>query len=101
VATLPEVEVEYMSRFFFHIEHVKVVKDEEGSEHQDVGAAKLHAVKKFAEILSETPQVFWDSDIFRMTVAKADGLVLFTLEMVGSLAPAIAGLGNAVARPRG
>jgi hypothetical protein len=94
------VEVAYMSRFFFHVEHVKVVKDEAGSDHQNVDAAKLHAVKKFAEILAETPQVFWDSDIFRMTVAKADGLVLFTLEMVGSLAPAVAGSGNAVTQPR-
>jgi hypothetical protein len=90
-----------MTRFFFHFEHVKVVKDQAGSEHPDLVAAKLHAVKKFAEILADRPQVFWDSDIFRMTVAKADGLVLFTLEMVGSLAPAVAGLGNAVAQPRG
>jgi len=77
-----------MPRYFFHLEHVKIVKDELGSEHPNFGAAKLHAVKKVAEILGSEPQTFWDADAFRMTVSEADGLVLFALEIVATMAPA-------------
>jgi hypothetical protein len=79
-----------MPRYFFHIEHVKVVKDDIGAEHPNFSAAKRHAVKRVAEILDREPDIFWDSDIFRMTVAEADGLVLFTLDLVASMAPATA-----------
>ena len=87
-ATFSEPEAAHMPRFFFHIEHVKVVKDNIGSEHPDFAAAKLHAVRTIAQILDREPETFWGSDVFRMTVSEADGLVLFTLEMVASMAPA-------------
>jgi hypothetical protein len=68
-----------MPRYFFHLEHVRVVTDAEGSEHADLDAAKLQAVKKLAGALTEEPQVFWDSDVFRMKVSDPDGLVLFAI----------------------
>jgi hypothetical protein len=77
-----------MPRFFFHLEHVRVVKDQDGSEHPDLEAAKLHAVRTVADTLAHEPQAFWDADAFRMTVSEADGLVLFTIEMFASMAPA-------------
>ena len=77
-----------MPRYFFHLEHVRVVKDRHGSEHSDLEAAKLHAVKTVAGALAKEPEVFWDSDVFRMTVSERDGLVLFAIEMFATMAPA-------------
>jgi hypothetical protein len=77
-----------MPRYFFHLEHVRVVKDGEGSEHADLEAAKFHAVKTLAGALTSEPEVFWDSDVFRMTVSERDGLVLFAIEMFATMAPA-------------
>ena len=77
-----------MPRYFFHLEHVRLVKDPEGSEHADLDAAKLHAVKTLARALTDEPGVFWDADVFRMNVSDSDGLVLFAIEMFATMAPA-------------
>jgi hypothetical protein len=47
-----------MPRYFFHLEHVRVVQDPEGSEHADLEAAKVHAVKTLAGALADEPQTF-------------------------------------------
>jgi len=77
-----------MPRYHFHLEHVRVVKDSEGSDHADLAAAQIHAVKLIANSLDQAPQEFWDADVFRMTVAKPDGLALFQIEMFATLSPA-------------
>jgi len=77
-----------MPRYFFHLEHVRLVRDSEGSEHADLDAAKIHAVKMMASALSDEPRTFWEADVFRMNVADPDGLVLFAIEMFETLAPA-------------
>ena len=77
-----------MSRYFFHLEHVRVVTDRKGSDHPDLDAAKLHAVKTLASASTEEPQVFWDSDVFRMNVSDANGLALFAIEVFATMAPA-------------
>ncbi len=77
-----------MPRYFFHLEHTVEVRDERGVELSDLDAAKCHAVKTIAEALCEEPKAFWAADQFRMTVTRADGLMLFTVEMVSALAPA-------------
>ena len=77
-----------MPRFFFHLEHVRVVRDTVGSEHANLDAAKLHAVARLADALARAPKVFWDSDVFRMTVSDEDGLGLFTIELFATMSPA-------------
>ena len=77
-----------MTRYFFHLEHVRLVKDQKGSDHPDLDAAKLHAVKMVADSLATEPGLFWDADVFRMTVSEADGLVLFAIEMFATVSPA-------------
>jgi hypothetical protein len=77
-----------VSRYFFHLEHVRVVADRVGSEHADLDAAKLHAVKSLASALADEPEAFWGADVFRMQVSNADGLLLFAIEMFATLAPA-------------
>lgn len=86
-----------MPRYFFHLEHAVEVRDERGVELSDLDAAKCHAVKTIAEALCEEPNAFWAADQFRMTVSRADGLVLFRVEMVSVLAPAT---GPAPLKPR-
>ena len=76
-------------RYFFHVEHTKVLKDNLGSEHRDLESAKRHAVNLVSDMLAREPQTFWDADQFRVTVAEAGGLVLFTVEVIASLSPAI------------
>jgi len=80
-----------MPRYFFHLEHIRLLPDKEGSKHADIDAAKVHAVKLVADALAGEPEAFWNADIFRMTVAKGDGLALFTLEMFATMAPAAGG----------
>jgi hypothetical protein len=78
-----------MSRYFFHLEHAVEVRDERGVELVDLGAAKRRAVKTLAGILYDEPKAFWAADQFRMTATGADGLVLFTVEMIAALSPAL------------
>ena len=40
-------------------------------------------------LLCEAPNAFWDSPEFTMTVTDENGLVLFTLALVGTDAPVI------------
>jgi hypothetical protein len=77
-----------MPRYFFHLEHVRVVEDPAGSEHADLEAAKLHAVTTLAGALANEPRTFWDADVFRMKVCDPAGLVLFVIEMFATMAPA-------------
>jgi hypothetical protein len=70
-----------VQRYFFHLQSSHVVRDEEGSEHQDLDAAKCHAVQMIAQVLCERPKTFWEADTYRVTVTDERGLVLFTVEM--------------------
>jgi hypothetical protein len=54
-----------MPRYFFHLEHARVVKDGEGSEHADLEAAKLHAVRTLAGALVMSPRCFGTRTSFR------------------------------------
>jgi len=87
-----------MPRYMFHLEHIRVVKDSEGSEHADLGAAKLHAVRTVAEALASDPQALWDSDVFRMTVSNEDGMVLFRIDMLASMSPAVSQPGKNIGK---
>ena len=80
-----------MARYFFHLEHAVQVRDELGVELADLADAKCHAVKTIAKILCDEPRAFWAADQFRITAAEADGLVLFTVEMIATLSPATGG----------
>jgi hypothetical protein len=80
-----------VQRYFFHIQHSHLERDQVGSEHKDFATAKCHAVKMIAEVLCETPQSFWDSDTYRVTVTDGTALVLFTVEMISVMAAAAPG----------
>jgi hypothetical protein len=78
-----------MSRFFFHLTHSEDARDEAGVELEGVHQAKCHAVKMIADALCETPEKFWETETYRVTVTDARGLLLLSVEMVSTLAPAL------------
>ena len=81
-----------MSRHFFHLESNHTTRDENGVELDGLTAAKCHAVSMIAEVLCGEPQIFWDADLYRVTVTNSDGLVLFSVEMFSVMAPALTGV---------
>jgi hypothetical protein len=75
-----------MSRFFFHVEDGP---DDLGVELPSLAAAKCQAVRYAAEVLSDSAQTFWDKPSLKMWVADEQGLVLFSIDVVGNDAPII------------
>ena len=72
-----------MGRYFFHIDYGETSLDIEGSELADLGAA----VNLVSELLRDEGDRFWAKPDLTVTVADAEGLVLWRIETVGS-APA-------------
>jgi len=59
------------------------------AEAEDVAEAKCQAVRYAGELICDSADRFWDTADFRMDVTDPQGLVLFTLQFVGTEAPAI------------
>jgi hypothetical protein len=80
-----------MPRFYFHTNHgfVPDLQDNEGYTFPDAHTAKGEAVKYAAELLSDVGESFWDPRDFEMTVTDEKGLILFTIRMIGTEAPAL------------
>lgn len=80
-----------MPRFFFHTNHPaeRVVQDDEGLDFSSVHQAKCEAVKYAGQLLADTAEHFWDRGDFELTVTDDKGLILFTMRVVGTEAPAI------------
>ena len=80
-----------MSRFHFHLTNTKDWHDEEGTELATLHDARCYAVKMMAEVLCTSPERYWESDVYRVTVADDQGLTLFQVEIVSTDAAAIGG----------
>lgn len=78
-----------MPLYFFHLTTSHDTPDDRGSEHDNIDAAKCHAVKMIADVLCETPHKYWETEVYRVTVSNETRLVLFTVEMVSMDAPSI------------
>jgi len=78
-------------RFFFHTNHPTElsVQDDEGLEFRNVHEAKCAAVKYAGQLLADVAEHFWDTADFDLTATDANGLILFTMRVVGTEAPAI------------
>jgi hypothetical protein len=78
-------------RYFFHTNHPaeRVVQDDEGMVFADVQRAKGEAVAYAGRLLCDAAERFWDNSDFELTVTNAKGLILFTLRIVGTEAPAV------------
>jgi hypothetical protein len=78
-------------RYFFHTNHPaeRVVQDHEGLVFADVQRAKGEAVAYAGRLLCDAAERFWDNADFELTVTNGKGLILFTLRIVGTEAPAV------------
>jgi hypothetical protein len=80
-----------MPRFFFHTNNPleRVVQDDGGMDYPNIHLAKCEAVAYAGRLLCDTAEHFWDYGDFELTVTDDRGLILFTMRVVGTEAPAI------------
>jgi hypothetical protein len=80
-----------MARYFFHTNHPAEtdVQDDEGWDFPTIGRAKCEAVAYAGRLLCDAAEHFWDSGDFELTVTDERGLILFSMRVVGTEAPAI------------
>lgn len=80
-----------MERYFFHSNHPseRSVQDDEGLLYASIHEAKCQAVIYAGQLLADTAEHFWDMGDFELTVTDDKGLILFTMRVVGTEAPAI------------
>ena len=78
-----------MKRFYFHTDNGRSVFDDEGLDLPSFRSAKMEAARLFGELIRDQPEEFWATGELRLTVTDKDRLVLFTLELCGTEAPAV------------
>ena len=76
-----------MARFFFGLADGTHSPDLEGTELQDITAARLEAVRFASEVLRERPELPWFGHDFRVEVTDADKNLLFTVIILAIDAP--------------
>ena len=77
-----------MARYFFNIENADI-RDTDGYEFASMAEAKCEAVRYAASLICDSVSTFWDSGDLNLVVTNERGLVLFSLRMFGTEAPAI------------
>lgn len=75
-------------RYFFNLAGAIHDPDDEGCDFATMGEARLEAARHAAELLRDRPGDVWRGEELRVEVTDADGLVLFTLMVLGVDAPA-------------
>ena len=85
-----------MPRFFIHSNHPseRNVQDDEGIEFESIHDAKCQAVAYAGHLLADSAEQFWDTADFELLVTDENGLILFTMRVVGTEAPAVRSLGS-------
>lgn len=72
-----------MARYFFHLQTLTRTTDEEGSEFATPREARQEAIKTCGEMLRDSPEGFWGSRPWTVTVTDDVGLILWELAMDG------------------
>ena len=72
-----------MPRFFFNIDGDRF-SDTDGTDLDDLAAAKCKAVRMAGRINCDRAGTFWGTIGLRMTVTDDRGLILFALNFVGT-----------------
>ena len=80
-----------MPRYFFHTNHPaeRCLQDDEGLDFPSIHEAKCQAVVYAGQLLCDAKEHFWDRADFELTVTDATGLILFSMRILGTEAPAI------------
>lgn len=78
-----------MPRYFFHVEDGRSFPDLDGVELPDLDAARIEAVRLLGGMLRDEAETFWQGDDWRMSVADAGGMALFTIDFMATMAPVL------------
>jgi hypothetical protein len=78
-------------RFYFHTNHPaeRCVQDDVAMVYPSIERAKGEAVAYAGRLLCDAAEHFWDYADFELTVTDAKGLILLSLRISGTVAPAI------------
>jgi len=77
-----------MPRYFFNTANGHVERDTEGEELRNGDAAQGLAVRYLGDILRDNPPDIWGDGEFRVDVTDEAGLILYSLTVIGMIAPA-------------
>ncbi|MGZ2412868.1 uncharacterized protein DUF6894 [Sphingomonas sp. F9_3S_D5_B_2] len=78
-----------MPRYHFNVDDDQSHRNEEGVELPSLAEAKCQAVRYAGNLICDRSGDFWDRGEFAMTVTDENGLMLFSLQFIGTDAPAI------------
>lgn len=81
-----------MARYFFHLTSGHENLDTEGTDLASLPRARCHAVKIIADVLCASPEMYWEHECYRITVADTSGLTLFSVEMHSTDSAAVIGI---------
>jgi hypothetical protein len=88
-----------MSKYFFHIDDGTPPIEHEALEADSLADAKCQAVKLAGQMICDAADGFWDRQEWKLTAADEKGLTLFSLEFVGTEAPAVTAMRPASVTP--
>lgn len=78
-----------MPRYFFHVEDGDSFPDLQGTELDDLAAARREAVRFAGALLADQPEDFWGNGEWTMRVDDEQGATLFTLQFLARDVPAV------------
>ena len=76
-----------MPLYFFDIVDGEDLPDLNGSQHPDLTAARVEAIRYSGEVLREMPERFWNAEEWTMTVSDETRATLFTLKFLAQSTP--------------
>lgn len=79
-----------MPRYFFNVHDGQSLVDDDGTEFPTIEAARTCAVQTAGALLKDHAATFWSGGDWKMDVAEASGLLLFSLHFIAVDAPATA-----------
>ena len=77
-----------MPRYHFNLHDGNDQPDADGLELPGIVEARRCAVRLLGDVLREADDSFWQAEEWRLEVTNADGLVLFTLNVLATDSPA-------------
>lgn len=81
-----------MARFHFHLQTPELARDDTGSDHAGLEAAKRHAIALMALTLAGRPDRFWETGVCRVTVTDEACVPLFTVTVEAVLTTTLSSL---------
>ena len=78
-----------MPRYFFDVQDGKSFPDYDGCELPDLDAARIEAVRLLGGMLRDEAETFWQGEDWRMSVCDADRMMLFSIQFMATMAPAM------------